>query len=802
LRVLGAVDLRDATGAEPARLLAQPKRLALFLVLALAGRGRFVRRDRLLAMFWPELDAERGRHALRQALYVLRAALGKDLIVSRGDEEVGISASALWCDAHELETLLAAGRREEALALYAGELLPCFHAPGVSPEFEHWLDAERARLRDAAAGAAWCLSADCLSRSTPEQAALWARRAGGIRPDDEAGVRRLMRLLEDAGDRLGVLREYDALERRLRDDGSSPSAETRALKARLLRQDTTQFPADPQEQRTASMPTGAALREDLPGPPLPAIGPAQAEYGSMPRRGPEPGPRRAVQLRSAVRAAVLFLLVASGVVAARGFTDASRAGDQASPLPSLQPPGTHSPVASRLFEEGLRAHYRENVRAAYRLFAAALAEDSSFALAAYYAGLSLERVGSGGPGRSPTAASLFERAQRLAADAPERDRLLITLHESRSELPRYAAVAESLASRHPAEPAGQLALGVLRFYSGDYPRAVEHARRVLALDSTVNGPACYACDALELMINAYVYADSLPAAERAARDGVRREPASARAWVHLSAVLGRVRRLDDAMAAHRRAEALEPDAVDRWRPVWMALLADDYDGAGQLVASRLRLDGATADSHWWRLIILRHQGRLTEALAAARDLERMAGLEGKLAVAQILFEGGRFREAALGFERLALEARSRLPASAGGQARHISWQLAHAATAWAAAGDTVRLAGIADSIQVIANQSAYGRDWRLPAYVRGLLWQARGLPDRAASEFRNALYSPGEGFTRTNLELARTLLQLGRAVEAVPILRSALRGPVEGSNFYATPCPRGSSRTAASRRRR
>jgi tetratricopeptide (TPR) repeat protein len=327
---------------------------------------------------------------------------------------------------------------------------------------------------------------------------------------------------------------------------------------------------------------------------------------------------------------------------------------------------------------------------------------------------------------------------------------------------------------------------VLRFYSGDYPRAVEHARRVLALDSTVNGPACYACDALELMINAYVYADSLPAAERAARDGVRREPASARAWVHLSAVLGRVRRLDDAMAAHRRAEALEPDAVDRWRPVWMALLADDYDGAGQLVASRLRLDGATADSHWWRLIILRHQGRLTEALASARDLERMAGLEGKLAVAQILFEGGRFREAALGFERLALEARSRLPASAGGQARHISWQLAHAATAWAAAGDTVRLAGIADSIQVIANQSAYGRDWRLPAYVRGLLWQARGLPDRAASEFRNALYSPGEGFTRTNLELARTLLQLGRAVEAVPILRSALRGPVEGSNFYAT----------------
>lgn len=177
LRTLGTLDLRDAAGNELARVLVQPKRMALLLVLVLSGPDRFLRRDQLLAMFWPELDATRARHALRQALYVLRGALGPDAIASRGDEEVAIVAGSVWCDVHAFDALLANDRRREALDLYTGDLLPSFHVTDVSADFDHWLEAQRARLRAAAARAAWSLAAEYKSAGNGIQAALWARRA-------------------------------------------------------------------------------------------------------------------------------------------------------------------------------------------------------------------------------------------------------------------------------------------------------------------------------------------------------------------------------------------------------------------------------------------------------------------------------------------------------------------------------------------------------------------------------------------------------------------------------------------------
>lgn len=42
------------------------------------------------------------------------------------------------------------------------------------------------------------------------------------------------------------------------------------------------------------------------------------------------------------------------------------------------------------------------------------------------------------------------------------------------------------------------------------------------------------------------------------------------------------------------------------------------------------------------------------------------------------------------------------------------------------------------------------------------------------------------GYTRINYELARSLLALHRAGEAIPPLQAALRGGIEGSNLYIT----------------
>src|SRR5688572_4721541 len=141
LTTLGTLDLREPDGRVLEPLLAQPKRAAILIYLALARPRGLHQRDSLLALFWPERDQASARKALRQALYFLRAALGDGAIVTIGDAEVGVS-ERIWCDVVAMERALEEGRLEEAIALYRGDLLPGFHIDGA-PEFAEWLDAER-----------------------------------------------------------------------------------------------------------------------------------------------------------------------------------------------------------------------------------------------------------------------------------------------------------------------------------------------------------------------------------------------------------------------------------------------------------------------------------------------------------------------------------------------------------------------------------------------------------------------------------------------------------------------------------
>src|SRR5438876_7540783 len=115
LRMLGTLSLTSADGRDVRALLGQPRRLALLAYLAAATPRGLHRRDTLLALFWPELDQEHARAALRQALHVVREALGDDVVVTRGDEDVGIQADRLWCDVAAFDRAVAAGRSAEAL---------------------------------------------------------------------------------------------------------------------------------------------------------------------------------------------------------------------------------------------------------------------------------------------------------------------------------------------------------------------------------------------------------------------------------------------------------------------------------------------------------------------------------------------------------------------------------------------------------------------------------------------------------------------------------------------------------------
>ena len=230
LKVFGAVDLSGPDGREVRAVLTQPKRLAVLAYLA-AGPPRFVRRDTLLALFWPELDQEHARAALRQTLHGLRQALGADAVEGRGEDEVRVSDAAIRCDVRLFESALAGGDLATALALYRGDLLDGFFLSGA-PEFERWLETERGRLRRMAREALRTLSDGHRRDGRWSDAVAAARRGLALDPDDEGLLRLLITALDASGDRAGALKAYDDFARRVAlEYGSEPAVETQSVLA-------------------------------------------------------------------------------------------------------------------------------------------------------------------------------------------------------------------------------------------------------------------------------------------------------------------------------------------------------------------------------------------------------------------------------------------------------------------------------------------------------------------------------------------------------------------------------------------
>lgn len=237
-RILGTVKLVGAGGRELRSVLAQSKRVALLAYLAAATPRRFHRRDSLVALFWPELDQEHARAALRQALHVLRRSLGDGALESRGDDEIGLGHADFWCDMRAFDNAIEAGRDADALELYRGDLLDGFFISGA-PEFEHWLEDERADLRRRASEAAWKLATCSQAAQETSLAVHWARRGAALARDDESSLRRLISLLSELGDRAGAVQAYETFARRLAEEYEvEPASETRALMASVRARET------------------------------------------------------------------------------------------------------------------------------------------------------------------------------------------------------------------------------------------------------------------------------------------------------------------------------------------------------------------------------------------------------------------------------------------------------------------------------------------------------------------------------------------------------------------------------------
>jgi len=234
LTTLGRLDLRNPDdGNEVSSILAGPKRVAILAYMAIAVPRGLESRDRLLAMFWPESSKSRARNGLNQFVFVLRRGLGQSVLITRGEDEIGLDRDGLWCDAVAFEEALDAGRLEEALAIYGGDLLDGFYLDD-SPAFQRWLEDERRRLRSRALEASLSLGRGEEEDGNLVGSLTWYHRARKLAPFDEALVRRLLGVLQRLGDRAGAIREYEVFEKRLAQElDLEPSDETRALSAAI-----------------------------------------------------------------------------------------------------------------------------------------------------------------------------------------------------------------------------------------------------------------------------------------------------------------------------------------------------------------------------------------------------------------------------------------------------------------------------------------------------------------------------------------------------------------------------------------
>ncbi|MEP6766038.1 MAG: BTAD domain-containing putative transcriptional regulator [Gemmatimonadaceae bacterium] len=182
---------------------AQRHRIALLSLLSTTRRASRSR-DSLITLLWPDANAERGRRLLSDSIYRINRALGDD-IVSGNTEEIRINRSLLSSDVADFEMAIESRDWQRAVELYAGPFLEGFFLPG-SPEFERWLESERAHYAHSVARAVEALAVAARDECRVTEAVDWWQRLSLLGPDDSRVTMELMRAFERAGNRAAALR--------------------------------------------------------------------------------------------------------------------------------------------------------------------------------------------------------------------------------------------------------------------------------------------------------------------------------------------------------------------------------------------------------------------------------------------------------------------------------------------------------------------------------------------------------------------------------------------------------------------
>jgi predicted ATPase/DNA-binding SARP family transcriptional activator len=192
----------------------------------LAYDGRWIRRDRLGFLFWPDVPDSTARHNVRQLVKrIRRLEWLADLELE--DDNIRWSVSS---DVADLQDAITEQRWGD-LPL-AADLLPGLER-NASPDFEGWLLAERQRIRDQWRSA---LIRAAVAAGDAGQPSRGTRLLKPLLADDDGGLvlARYMDLAARAGDPSSAVTAFERVAARLRDDlGVDPPDRVRELADRL-----------------------------------------------------------------------------------------------------------------------------------------------------------------------------------------------------------------------------------------------------------------------------------------------------------------------------------------------------------------------------------------------------------------------------------------------------------------------------------------------------------------------------------------------------------------------------------------
>ena len=202
---------------------ARPRPLAVLAVIAAAG-PQGVTRERLVGLLWPDVPEDQARHALAQVLYALRKDLGLPDLLESSTSLVRLNRELIGSDVADAREALIKGDRAAALAVYAGPFADGFYL-SQSPEFERWVEEERARWGGEIRRILQLDAAELERAGELHQAVDRWRRLVALDPLAAEPRLRLMRALEAAGDPVAALEEARLHAELLRRELDAPPPE-------------------------------------------------------------------------------------------------------------------------------------------------------------------------------------------------------------------------------------------------------------------------------------------------------------------------------------------------------------------------------------------------------------------------------------------------------------------------------------------------------------------------------------------------------------------------------------------------